>query len=46
MTFVAIMDYGVGNLRSVEKAFEAAGANAVVSDDERVLAEAESLVLP
>jgi glutamine amidotransferase len=40
------MDYGVGNLRSVEKAFEAAGANAVVSDDERVLLEAEALVLP
>lgn len=46
MTCVAIMDYGVGNLRSVEKAFEAAGANAVVSDDESVLLEAEALVLP
>ena len=46
MTSVTIMDYGVGNLRSVEKAFEAAGANAVVSDDERVLLEAEALVLP
>lgn len=46
MTRVAILDYGVGNLRSVEKAFAAAGSNAIVSDDERVLREAEALVLP
>ena len=43
---VAIIDYGVGNLRSVEKAFEAMGCEAVVSRDERVLREAERLVLP
>jgi glutamine amidotransferase len=43
---VAIIDYGVGNLRSVEKAFAATGCNAVVSDDEKVLREAERLVLP
>ena len=46
MTHVAILDYGVGNLRSVEKAFAATGCNAIVSDDERVLREAEALVLP
>jgi len=46
MMRVAILDYGVGNLRSVEKAFAAAGAVAVVSGDERVLREAEALVLP
>lgn len=46
MTRVAILDYGVGNLRSVEKAFAAAGSDAIVSDDERVLDEAEALVLP
>lgn len=46
MTRVAILDYGVGNLRSVEKAFAAAGSNAIVSDDERVLRDAEALVLP
>jgi glutamine amidotransferase len=46
MTRVAIIDYGVGNLRSVEKAFEAAGCEAVVSADERILREAERLVLP
>ena len=46
MTRVAIIDYGVGNLRSVEKAFAAMGCEAVVSDDERVLRNAERLVLP
>ena len=46
MPRVAIIDYGVGNLRSVEKAFQAGGAEAVVSSDERVLREAEKLVLP
>ena len=43
---VAIIDYGIGNLRSVEKAFAAAGRGAVVSADEDVLREAERLVLP
>ena len=43
---MAIIDYGVGNLRSVEKAFHASGCEAVVSDDERVLRGAERLVLP
>ena len=46
MARVAIIDYGVGNLRSVEKAFEAGGAEAVVSSDEGVLRAAERLVLP
>lgn len=46
MTQVAIIDYGVGNLRSVEKAFAATGCEAVISADERVLREAERLVLP
>ena len=46
MAQVAIIDYGVGNLRSVEKAFAATGGEAVVSGDERVLRRAERLVLP
>lgn len=46
MSRVAIIDYGVGNLRSVEKAFAATGCEAVVSGDERVLRSAERLVLP
>jgi glutamine amidotransferase len=43
---VAIIDYGVGNLRSVEKAFQAGGVEAVVSSDEAVLRGASRLVLP
>jgi imidazole glycerol-phosphate synthase subunit HisH len=43
---VAIIDYGVGNLRSVEKAFLASGCDAVVSGDKRILSQAEKLVLP
>jgi imidazole glycerol-phosphate synthase subunit HisH len=43
---VVIIDYGVGNLRSIEKAFAATGTTAVVSDDERMLREAGALVLP
>lgn len=46
MSQVAIIDYGVGNLRSVEKAFAAMGCEAVVSSDIDVLRRAERLVLP
>lgn len=46
MAQVAIIDYGVGNLRSVEKAFAVHGCAAVVSADEQVLRQAERLVLP
>ncbi|MFL6332907.1 MAG: imidazole glycerol phosphate synthase subunit HisH [Pyrinomonadaceae bacterium] len=43
---VAIIDYGVGNLRSVEKAFHAGGVEAQVSSEESVLRSAAKLVLP
>ena len=43
---VAIIDYGVGNLRSVEKAFAATGCDAIISGDESVLRAARKLVLP
>ncbi|HEY3582694.1 MAG TPA: imidazole glycerol phosphate synthase subunit HisH [Pyrinomonadaceae bacterium] len=46
MVQLAIIDYGVGNLRSVEKAFAATGCEATVSGDEKVLRAAERLVLP
>ena len=46
MSRVAIIDYGVGNLRSVEKAFAATGCEAVISADESLLRNAERLVLP
>jgi imidazole glycerol-phosphate synthase subunit HisH len=43
---VAIIDYGVGNLRSVEKAFAATGCEAIVTGEESRLRAAERLVLP
>lgn len=43
---LVIVDYGMGNLRSVEKAFEAAGARPVVSSDPRRVEKASKLVLP
>lgn len=46
MTQVAIIDYGVGNLRSVEKAFAAMGCDAIVTGNDRELRNAEHLVLP
>jgi len=46
VTRVAIIDYGVGNLRSVEKAFAATGADAIVTHDKEKLRAADRLVLP
>ncbi len=46
MNQVAIIDYGVGNLRSVEKAFAATGCEAIVTGDEAQLRNAQRLVLP
>src|SRR6266478_2544073 len=46
MPSIAIIDYGVGNLRSVEKAFAATGTEAVVSSDDEALRQAAALVLP
>jgi glutamine amidotransferase len=43
---IAIVDYGVGNLRSVEKAFEYLGFDARVTDDPRVINDASHIVLP
>ncbi|MCS6988258.1 MAG: imidazole glycerol phosphate synthase subunit HisH [Chloroherpetonaceae bacterium] len=43
---ILILDYGAGNLRSVQKAFERLGAPAKISDDARDVARADKLVLP
>ncbi len=43
---IAIIDYGMGNLRSVQKGFEKVGAEAVVTADPEVILEAERVVLP
>ena len=41
-----IVDYGSGNLRSVQKAFEHVGVSAVVGSDPRAMSDAAALVLP
>ncbi|MDD5593357.1 MAG: imidazole glycerol phosphate synthase subunit HisH [Candidatus Margulisbacteria bacterium] len=43
---IVVIDYGMGNLHSVSKALETAGAEVLVSSDPRDLAAAERIVLP
>jgi glutamine amidotransferase len=43
---VAILDYGMGNRRSVQKALEHVGAQAVLTSDPQVLGRAGGLVIP
>ena len=43
---VAIIDFGVGNLRSAQKAFELNGANAVIVKDKDTLNTCDAIVLP
>lgn len=43
---IAIVDYGMGNLRSVQKAFEKLGFKAKITDNPDHLNSAEKLVLP
>src|SRR5438876_6418265 len=43
---IAVIDYGRGNLGSVEKAFRRVGIPAVVTDDPRAVDDAEAVVLP
>ncbi len=47
MSGVAVLDYGMGNLHSVAKALEAAGADKVwITHDPQLIARADRLVLP
>ena len=46
MSNIAIIDYQMGNLRSVQKGFEKVGHAAVVTSDPAALAAADKLVLP
>ena len=46
MTRIAILDYGMGNLRSVQKALERVGAGAVVTEDPETARQADGVVLP
>ena len=43
---IAILDYGSGNLRSAQRAFEVASPNVVVTRDAKVCAQASALIVP
>ena len=45
-TRIAILDYGMGNLRSVEKALEHVGATAAITHDPSEARAADGLILP
>jgi glutamine amidotransferase len=46
MTSVAILDYGMGNLRSVEKALERVGAEIEITSEHARAESADGLILP
>jgi glutamine amidotransferase len=45
-TMIAIVDYGMGNIRSVEKGFLKVGADVRITSDAKVIANANGIVLP
>jgi glutamine amidotransferase len=46
MTCIAILDYGMGNLRSVEKALGKVGVGAIITADARAASDADGIILP
>ncbi|BDG08933.1 imidazole glycerol phosphate synthase subunit HisH [Anaeromyxobacter paludicola] len=46
MSPIALVDYGAGNLRSVENALRAVGAEVVVTRDPEVVGSADRIVVP
>ncbi len=46
MTLVAVLDYGIGNLRSAQKALEHVGADARLTSDPALVRDAAAVVLP
>jgi len=43
---IAILDYGSGNLRSAQRAFETSGKDVVITADYETALNAEGLVVP
>ncbi len=43
---ICILDYGMGNLRSVEKALEHVGATATITNDPEAVRSADGVILP
>ncbi|MBV8159726.1 MAG: imidazole glycerol phosphate synthase subunit HisH [Acidimicrobiia bacterium] len=46
MSKIAVLDYGIGNLRSAEKALRLVGGDAALTADARAIEAADALVLP
>ena len=46
MTLIAVLDYGIGNLRSAQKALQHVGADARLTSDPGLVREAAGVVLP
>jgi imidazole glycerol-phosphate synthase subunit HisH len=46
VVMIVIVDYGMGNLRSVQKGFEKIGSQAIISRDIKEISGADHLVLP
>jgi len=46
MPTISVVDYGVGNLRSVKKALERAGAKTLITSDRKDLKRSDAIVLP
>ncbi len=46
MTTIAVLDYGIGNLRSAQKALQHVGADADLTDDPGLIERADGVVLP
>ncbi len=46
MTRIAVLDYGIGNLRSAQKALQHVGADARLTDDPEEIEAADGVVLP
>jgi len=43
---IAVLDYGIGNLRSAQKGLQFVGADAQLTIDKKLIAEAHAVVLP
>ena len=45
-SMIAVIDYGMGNIRSVEKGFHKVGADVRITSDPKIIADADGIVLP
>ncbi|OFV67715.1 MAG: imidazole glycerol phosphate synthase subunit hisH [Candidatus Syntrophoarchaeum caldarius] len=43
---IAILDYGLGNLKSIFKGLRRVGAEAIITDDPELIADADGILLP